>query len=367
MKTGPVFVKLCVFMVLLTLVSCQKKYHPPTINDQTFSIDENSVIGTFIGQVLASDEDGQITSFKIKSGNTDNAFDISETDGKITITNEDAIDYETNPVFTLSIEVKNNRNLTSVANISVNLNNIEIPTNGMVLYLPFNGNVNDLSQSINNGIDNTLHNYVTGKKSQALDFNGTTDFIKLTNSINSQNGLSFSFWLKTRGAIATENNGSIVSKYSKTNDTRCFMVYSFGSGTAKYDNRLSAAFYSDGSTSTYYHDMTKSYLEPGELLVYPNTFLWTITNPQRLVVGEWTHCVVNITQTAIETWINGKFCTAKTREYSSYYNSDYEPVLIGNNYDIGDGSNNHFNGTLDELRIYNRVLTNDEIKTLFKE
>jgi hypothetical protein len=354
-------------MVFITLVSCQKKYHPPTVDDQTFSIDENSVAGTFVGQILASDEDGEITSYKMKSGNTDNAFNLSETDGKITIANEDAIDYETNPVFTLLIEVQNNRNLTSVAKISVNLNNIEIPTNGMVLYMPFDGNVNDLSQSLNNGIDYTLHNYATGKWSQALDFNGTTDYLLLTHSINSQNGLSFSFWLKTRGAIATENNGSIISKYSKTKDTRCFMVYSFGSGTSKYDNRLSGAFYSDGTTSTYFHDMTKSYLEPAELSVYPNILLWTITNPQRLVAGEWTHCVVNVTQASIETWINGKFCTSKTREYSSYFNSNDEPVFIGNNYDIGEGSNNHFNGTLDELRIYNRALSNDEIKTLFKE
>jgi hypothetical protein len=145
------------------------------------------------------------------------------------------------------------------------------------------------------------------------------------------------------------------------------MVYSFGSAALRNDNRLSAAFYSAGTTSTYYHDMTKSYLELSELQVYPNPLLWTITNPTRLTTGHWTHCVVNVTQTAIETWINGKLCTKKSREYTSYFNSDTEPVLIGNNYDCGDGNNNHFNGILDELRIYNRALTDDEIKTLYKE
>ena len=232
--------------------------------------------------------------------------------------------------------------------------------------MPFDGNVNDLSSSGNNGIDFTSHNYIAGKRSQALDFNGTSDFVRLTNTINSKYGLSFSFWVKTRGPNGAENNGSIISKYSKINNTRCFMVYSFGSYATRNDNRLSAAFYEYGYSSGE-HDMTKSYLETGELLVYPNPALWTITNPIRLVPGEWTHCLVNLTPTTIETWINGKFCTKKTREYLSYNNNDSEPVLIGNNYDIGEGTNNHFNGVLDELRIYNRGLTVKEIKTLFKE
>ena len=310
---------------------------------------------------------GQVISYSVKSGNTNDAFSISESDGKISINNEDAVDFETNPGFTLVIEVKDNKNKSSFGNININLNNIEIPTTGLVLYMPFNGNLNEFSGNNNTGIDYTSHNYVAGMRSQALDFNGTTDYVRLTNSINSQDGLSFSFWLKTRGAVATENNGSIISKYSKINNTRSFMLYSFGANLTRYDNRLGAAFYSDGSSSTFYHDMTKSYLEPDELLVYPNPSLWIITNPTRLITGEWTHCVVNVTQTAIETWINGNLCTKKLREYTSYFNSSTEPVLIGNNHDIGDGNNNHFNGTLDELRIYNRAFSNDEIKTLFKE
>jgi len=57
----------------------------------------------------------------------------------------------------------------------------------------------------------------------------------------------------------------------------------------------------------------------------------------------------------------------KSKGVQHIFNSDTEPILIGNCYDSGDGSNNHFNGILDELRIYNRALTNDEIKTLYKE
>jgi hypothetical protein len=350
-------------MLVVSLSSCVKKNHPPTIDDQTFSIDENSETGSSVGQVSAP---GLTLKYSIISGNTNSAFDISETDGKITVHNADAMDYETTPKYTLVIEGKDENNEKGNATITINLNNLDMPTSGLVLYMPFDGNVNDLSLNRNNGIDYTSHNYVAGKKSQAMDFNGTTDYIQLSNTINSQYGLSFSFWVNTRGAKVTENNGSIISKYSKINNTRCFMVYSFGSYDTRNDNRLSAAFYAyEGSSA--YHDMTKSYLEPGELLPYPDPSLWTILNPTRLITGEWTHCVVNLTPTAIETWINGKLCTKKSREYALYSTSNTEPVFIGNNYDIGEGTNNHFNGILDELRVYNRGLTEKEIRTLFKE
>ena len=460
MKTKTVFLKLCILIGVLILTSCLKKNHPPTIDDQTFSIDENSPVGTLVGKVLAFDDEDHSLSYSILGGNTNDAFTVSETDGKISVNRKEALDFETSPSFTLNIEVKDSKNKSAVAdiiinlnnkevaivdqsfnvdenseagslvgqiapglslsysivsgntstafelsatdgnikvhnpdaldyettpsftlvvnvtdennekanvNITINLNNLDIPTSGLMLYMPFDGNVNDSSPNNNNGLDQTSHNYVAGKKSQGLDFNGTSDYVQLTYSINAQNGLSFSFWINSRGVNGVQNNGILLSKYSKNNNTRSFMVYTFGASTLRSDNRLSAAFYSDGSTSTFYHDMTKSFLEPGELTVYPNPLLWTITNPTRLILGEWIHCVVNVTPTSIETWINGKFCTKKQREYTSYFNSYTEPVLIGNCYDSGDGSNNHFNGILDELRIYNRGLSTSEIRTLFKE
>jgi hypothetical protein len=240
------------------------------------------------------------------------------------------------------------------------------PTDGLLLYLPFNGNTDDLSGNNNNAIDYTSHKYVKGKRYFALDFDGKSDYLQLQYSINSENGLSFSFWLKTRGANGAENNGAIVSKYNMSRQTRCFMIWSFGSYDTRGDNRLSAAFYKYG-TSSGIHDYVKSYMEPVELAIFPNPALWTISNPLRLTPDTWTHCVINITNTTIETWINGVLCVKKLREYSTYFDTDSEPVLIGNNSAIGEGSNNHFNGALDELRIYNRGLTNDEIRTLFKE
>jgi hypothetical protein len=234
------------------------------------------------------------------------------------------------------------------------------------LYYTFNGNVNDASGNNNNGINYTSNKYVPGIRGQALDFNGISDYIQLLNTINSGNGLSFSFWVKSRGPVGTENNGVIIGKYNMTTRLRSFLIYSFGSADTRNDNRLSAAFYKYGNSSAY-HDNVKSYLESVELSEYPSDpSLWTILNPRRLVLGTWTHCVINVTATTIEAWINGVLCTKKQREYESYFDSPVEPVYIGNIPALGSGSNNHFNGIIDELRIYDRGLTRNEIQILYK-
>ena len=76
---------------------------------------------------------------------------------------------------------------------------------------------------------------------------------------------------------------------------------------------------------------------------------WALIEPRRLVPGVWTHCVINVTATAIEAWINGELCVRKLRDYGYYFDSQEEKVLIGNCHAVGEGSNNHFNGMLDDL------------------
>ncbi len=235
------------------------------------------------------------------------------------------------------------------------------------MYLNFNGNTADLSGNMIQSINCTSNKFVSGIRDKALDFNGTSDYIQLVDTINSENGLTFSFWTKTRGAVGTENNGVILGKYNMTTHQRCFLIYSFGANETRNDNRLSAAFYKYGSSSAY-HDNVKSYMESGELSAYPSDpSLWSILNPTRLVVGSWTHCVINVTTNNIEVWVNGILCTKKQREYLSYFKSSEEPIYIGNNQTLGSGSNNHFNGAIDQLRIYDRGLTPEEIQILFDE
>ena len=77
---------------------------PTFVSTGPFMLAENSPDGTAVGTVSATDPDpGQTVSYAIAGGNTSGAFAIDPTTGQITVANSAAIDYETNPVFALSV------------------------------------------------------------------------------------------------------------------------------------------------------------------------------------------------------------------------------------------------------------------------
>jgi gliding motility-associated-like protein len=78
---------------------------PPSIQDQTFTISENSAVGSVLGQIAASDADGNDISFRVRAGNLENAFRVNIVNGILTVNNQKPIDYEKNPVFKLRVEV----------------------------------------------------------------------------------------------------------------------------------------------------------------------------------------------------------------------------------------------------------------------
>ena len=99
----------------------------PVINNQTFSLQENSPNGTNAGTVTATDPDaGQTKTFSIVSGNTNNAFAINPTSGTLTVTNSAALNFEVIPGFSLIIKVQDNGtgNLSSQATITISLLNV---------------------------------------------------------------------------------------------------------------------------------------------------------------------------------------------------------------------------------------------------
>ena len=99
----------------------------PEIVDQTFSIAENSVNGSFVGAVSASDANGDILTFSILSGNTNDAFDLS-TDGDLTVGNATELDFETSRSFDLIVEVTDGL-LSASATITVDLTDVDESVN----------------------------------------------------------------------------------------------------------------------------------------------------------------------------------------------------------------------------------------------
>ena len=103
----------------------------PVAQDATFSIAENSLLGTAIGTVSATDPDaGDVLTYSITAGNTDvdgdgtSAFAIDSTTGAITVSDSSDLNFE-NAVntFALTVQVSDGE-LTDTAAVTINLSNI---------------------------------------------------------------------------------------------------------------------------------------------------------------------------------------------------------------------------------------------------
>ena len=100
----------------------------PTIDDGTFDVDEDSANGTVVGQVVASDPEGNITGYALTDGNGSGAFAI-DSSGQITVADGSQLDFETQSQYVLTVEVSDAGALTDTAAITVDVNDVnEAPT-----------------------------------------------------------------------------------------------------------------------------------------------------------------------------------------------------------------------------------------------
>ena len=96
---------------------------PLTLNENTsFSVDNPD--GSKVINLTATDPNGEtkFTDWKIVSGNDDDAFAIEY--GTITVNDASALDFETNPTFTLGVTVSDGFATSEVQTITINLNDI---------------------------------------------------------------------------------------------------------------------------------------------------------------------------------------------------------------------------------------------------
>jgi len=108
---------------------CTDNYKP-VIVDQLFNIDENSIAGTEIGTISASDKDiGQLLSYWIISGNENAILSMDRDRGLISVNNADLLNYEENPQILLKVKVRDNGIglLSDTADISINVLDLNEP------------------------------------------------------------------------------------------------------------------------------------------------------------------------------------------------------------------------------------------------
>ena len=206
--------------------------------------------------------------------------------------------------------------------------------NGLIAFYPFNGNANDESGNGNDGIVQgaILTKDRFGNLNQAYTFDGNEDYIDINNSeiFSEISSMTISAWFYSYTNQNDDN--AIISKTGKT--------YAHGS----YD----WIFLEDGSE--FYIGTTK-----GLKLV-------EIEEP---TINMWHHAVGVVVSSEISTsisiYIDGNLLTSQDVDGSFAHTDD--SIRIADYHNIS----HVWNGMLDNIRIYNRALSEDEIHQLYNE
>jgi hypothetical protein len=98
----------------------------PVIENQVFSIDENSNAGSTVGSVIVSKAYNYNLTYDITAGNTGNAFTINSSNGILKVNNKRSLNYEIDQAFTLTVQVFGGE-YTPSAQMRININDVNEP------------------------------------------------------------------------------------------------------------------------------------------------------------------------------------------------------------------------------------------------
>lgn len=228
---------------------------------------------------------------------------------------------------------------TCFAQIDLNL--------GLRAYFPFTGNANDVSGNNNNPVFNnaTLTADRFGNPNSAYHFNGTSSYMHILNSgtLNSANTLSLVAWVKPIGFYSGVCHGNSIMMKGDAD-------YLPGNYLLRYDD---GPFTNSNNCSVPVNIDKENFYGGGVASNPPGYTPYIIAN-------QWYSVIVTYDGTTAKLYVN---CELKATQPQNGAN-------FSNAYDLFIGKLNSssfpywLNGDLDEIRIYDRALTVDEVNVL---
>jgi hypothetical protein len=209
-----------------------------------------------------------------------------------------------------------------------------IPRNGLVGEWLFNGNANDTSGKGNNG---TVYGATSttdrfGNPSKAYSFNNNYVLIPNSTDLNiSTNQLSLCAWIYINSI--PNSAGCVIDKSDANGFDRSYALY-----------------YKDNNSNDF------------DMILHTNNQYSSFYSLNQISINHWVFIVGVYDGTKVKLFTNGQFST----EYSCTGN-----IYVGNrNVSIGKGEEGtewNFVGLIDDVRIYNRTLSDSEIQALYHE
>ena len=216
-----------------------------------------------------------------------------------------------------------------------------VPTNGLVGWWPFNGNANDESGNNNNGTVNgaKLTADRNGIVNSAYSFDGVDDYIESKNAINLTGNLprTISLWFNINTYINGWSNIINFGQPCPNNNTSNSLMIE---GSTEKNTRL--IFKANGTNDDF------SYTPISDKIWY--NFVWSFDGVKSKIY------LNSINYTNANKTLNTTLTTLKIGfDYTSLNCSSFHYIF-----------NKAFNGSIDDIAIYNRALTQEEITNLYK-
>lgn len=187
----------------------------------------------------------------------------------------------------------------------------------------------------------SLNPWTTGQIEGGLNFDGSDDVVLVTdaNSLDMVGAMTFSAWIKADTYVGAGSYRSIVSKGSFGIPSVNYSIRLYGAGTS--DQRIIFAYYAGGAQ-----------------------VVQGVTN---ITTGSWKHIGVMYDDVAndIKLYIDG------AEEAFTVTSGDPENNSLSANtanIEIGryNGNDQYFDGPLDEIRLYSRALSSNEMLQLYR-
>jgi len=188
------------------------------------------------------------------------------------------------------------------------------------------------SQRRHIAIDLDLTDDYQSISSSAGSFNGNSSMITIEdNEIIKENNISIEGMFKFNGLPSSEQSGAVLNKYNWLNGERNFRIVCT-------DTLIVAVVY------------------------FGNTLNDEIKISTTIDKGEWHQFYLTITEANIVSfYLDG--CLIDSLQMPQPMKLSNQPLIIGNTILGGNspGNNHHFNGTIDEIRVYNKCLKEEEL------
>lgn len=220
-----------------------------------------------------------------------------------------------------------------------------VPTVGLVGWWPFSGNANDESGTGNNGTPSeaTLVDDRFGTSNSAYNFNGINSLVSIPHSQSlsfEQFQQSISFWVILASYQENGRANNAIYKASFAPDPegmRCWFNNQSGSGVGYY--------IVDGNYNTA-RQVTADYT-------------------QHIGLNTWRHVVFTNDNSTMRCYVDGGLISSIANN-GTFIGTNTSPLYFGGPTEPNANTDGSFLGTLDDIGIWDRPLTETEIQDLFQ-